>query len=108
MFVITTGKQTTDQGGYPPLDEVSTRIQSKGSAVFVLGIGKDVDPSELNQIASGPNNVFKVDSFEDLEEKADELKKGICVKGISLLCLCLRSLDFRKLQQNDTFRAYFG
>ena len=50
--------------------------------MFVLGIGNDVDPSELNQIAAGPKNVFTVDSFEDLEEKANEIKKGICVLGM--------------------------
>ena len=50
--------------------------------MFVLGIGKDIDTSELNQIASGPNNVFKVDSFKDLYDKANEAKKGICVPGI--------------------------
>ena len=50
--------------------------------MFVLGIGKDVDPSELDKIASGPDNVFKVDSFEDLDDKADELKRGICILGI--------------------------
>lgn len=49
--------------------------------MFVLGIGKEVDPSELNEIASGPKNVFTVDSFEDLEDKAGEVKRGICVKG---------------------------
>lgn len=50
--------------------------------MFVLGIGKDVDTSELNQIASGPNNVFTVDSFKDLYDKANGAKKGICVLGI--------------------------
>ena len=50
--------------------------------MFILGIGKDVDPSELDKIASGPDNVFKVDSFEDLDDKADELKRGICILGI--------------------------
>ena len=50
--------------------------------MFVLGIGKDVDASELKQIASGPNNVFTVDSFEDLDNKANEAKKGICILGI--------------------------
>jgi len=82
--VITTGKQTTDEGPYTPLDEVSSRLQSKGAAVFVLGIGKDVEPLELNQIASGSKNVFTVDSFEDLDDKADELKRGICILGIVL------------------------
>lgn len=50
--------------------------------MFVLGIGKGVDPAELNQIASGPENVFTVDSFEDLDEKANEIKRGICVLRI--------------------------
>ena len=82
MFVITSGKQTTDEGPYTPLDEASTRLQSKGSAVFVLGIGNDVDPSELSKIASGPKNVFTVDSFEDLVDKSNELKRGICILGM--------------------------
>ena len=81
-MVITAGKQTTDEGPYTPVDEASSRLQNKGSAVFVLGIGNDVDPSELNQIAAGPKNVFTVDSFEDLDEKANEIKKGICVLGM--------------------------
>ena len=81
-MVITAGKQTKDEGAYTPVDEVSRRLQGNGSAVFVLGIGEEVDPSELNEIASGPKNVFTVDSFEDLEDKVDEIKRGICVKGI--------------------------
>lgn len=73
---------------YTPLDIASSRLQSKGAAVFVLGIGKDVDASELKQIASGPNNVFTVDSFEDLDNEANEAKKGICILGIVYLLLC--------------------
>ena len=49
--------------------------------MFVVGIGKDVDNSELSQIASGPNNVFTVDSFEALDNKANEAKRGICILG---------------------------
>ena len=82
VLVITTGKQTTDQGVYTPLDIASSRLQSKGAAVFVLGIGKDVDSLELSQIASEPNNVFTVDSFRDLYNKADKAKQGICVLGM--------------------------
>ena len=55
--------------------------------MFVLGIGKEVDPSELGQIASGPQNVFTVDSFEDLDDKANSIKRGICKLGI--VCICL-------------------
>ena len=49
--------------------------------MFVLGIGNDVDPSELNQIASGPRNVFTVDSFGDLSNRANSIKRGICKLG---------------------------
>ena len=83
VFVITSGKQTTDEGPYTRLDEASAGLQNKGAAVFVLGIGEDVDPSELNQIASSPENVFTVDSFENLEDKADSIKRGICKLGIA-------------------------
>lgn len=62
--------------------------------MFVLGIGNDVDPSELNQIASGPKNVFRVDSFEDLDDKAREIKKGICVLGIFPPCIDLLKKPF--------------
>ena len=81
VLVITTGKQTTNQGVYMPLDLASFLLQSKGAAVFVLGIGKDVDNSELNDIASSPGNVFTVDSFQDLDKKANEIKRGICILG---------------------------
>ena len=87
--MITTGKQTTAQGVYTPLDIASSRLQRKGAAVFVLGIGKNVDSSELNQIASGPNNVFRVDSFKDLYNKANEAKRGICILGKSIKCMLL-------------------
>ena len=83
--MITTGEQTKDQGVYTPLDEASSCLQDKGAAVFVLGIGKDVDPSELNQIASGPKNVFTVDSIKELDEGSNELKRGICVLGMDVL-----------------------
>ena len=84
--MITTGKQSKDQGTPTPLDVASSRLQSKGAAVFVLGIGEDVDPSELNQIASAPMNVFRVDSFADLDEKSNEYKRGICILGIVWEC----------------------
>ena len=51
--------------------------------MFVLSIGKDVDSSELNQIASAPGNIFKVDTFRDLYGKANEAKRGICILGMA-------------------------
>ena len=79
---------------YTPLDIASSRLQSKGAAVFVLGIGNDVDSSELNQIASGPNNVFTVDSFGELYNKANEAKRGICILGIVCVGILVCIGDF--------------
>ena len=47
--------------------------------MFSLGIGKYVDSSELDKIASGPDNVFTVDSYEELENKVKEIKRGLCI-----------------------------
>ena len=49
--------------------------------MFVLGIGDDVDRTELEEIASEPKNVFTVESFLDLDDKVNEIKRGICILG---------------------------
>lgn len=100
VLVILAGKQTTDKGAYTPLDEASYRLKSKGAPVFVLGIGKDVDTTELNQIASGPDNVFRVDSFKDLYDKAPQAKTGICVLGI----VFFRFFKFYLLHDNRNYK----
>lgn len=77
--MITTGNQTTDQGVLIDLGVASSRLQSKGVPVFSLGIGEGLDTSELGKIASGPDKVFSVDSFEDLDDKVKEIKRGLCL-----------------------------
>ena len=64
--------------------------------MFVLGIGKDVDTSELTEIASSPGNVFTVDSFRDLYRKTDEAKRGICILGIFIIPLSILVLSVEK------------
>lgn len=83
VFVVATGKQTA-KDDYTPLDVTSSRLKRKGAEVFVLGIGKDVDSSELTQIATGPGNIFMVDNFGELNDKANELKRRICISGSDL------------------------
>ena len=77
-MVITDGKQTTDRGPYTPLQLVSSRLRNKGAAVFALGIGLSVDSSELEQIASSPENVITIDSFEELTDKIKDFRDGFC------------------------------
>ena len=47
--------------------------------MFALGIGDDTDKSELEKIASSPDNVFTVKSFAELDDKVHQIKKGFCI-----------------------------
>ena len=47
--------------------------------MFALGIGDNIDKSELQKIATSPDNVFTIKSFEDLEDKVHRIKTGFCI-----------------------------
>lgn len=47
--------------------------------MFALGIGDNIDKSELEKIASSPDNVFTVKSFDELEDKVHRIKSGFCI-----------------------------
>ena len=44
---------------------------------MAIGIGLS-NAAEINAIASSPNDVFQVNSFENLEEIEEDLVKGSC------------------------------
>ena len=44
-----------------------------------MGIGDDIDKSELEKIASSPDNVFTVKTFDELEDKVHQIKRGFCI-----------------------------
>ena len=52
--------------------------------MFSLGI-EDVDTSELDRVASSPDNVFTVDSYEDLDSKVKDIKRGLCIGIVDFL-----------------------
>ena len=53
--------------------------------MFVVGIGDNIDKTELQQIASSPANVFTVKSYDELPDKPRQIRTGICI-GIAKLC----------------------
>ena len=53
--------------------------------MFALGIGDDIDNSELEKIATSPDNVFTVKSFDELEEKVHRIKRGFCIGIVQAL-----------------------
>ena len=77
-MVITDGKQTKDKGSFEELAVASSGLKSAGVQISGMGIGKDVDTIELAAVASDPEHVFQVDSFEDLEGIVKDIKKEVC------------------------------
>ena len=47
--------------------------------MFALGIGDNIDTSELEKIASSPDNVITVKSFDELKNKVQQIKRGFCI-----------------------------
>ena len=47
--------------------------------MFALGIGDDIDKSELEIIAGSPDNAFTIESFDDLKDKVHQIKTGFCI-----------------------------
>ena len=52
--------------------------------MFSLGIGRNVDRTQLNDIASSNNNVFTAASFAELEPVAKTIVQSSCPGGFSL------------------------
>ena len=57
--------------------------------MFVVGIGDNVDRSELEKIASSPGNVFIVESYDELQDKPRQIRTGICIGIVQVLFLLL-------------------
>ena len=80
--MITDGKQTTDKGPHEDLAIASEKLKEMGVKIFALGIGKDVEISELALVASRLENVFESESFDILLNDVAGIRKNICGKYI--------------------------
>ena len=63
--ILTDGKQTPDFDAVP-LEVAAQPLHDLGVKVYVIGIGGHVDINELNLIAKKPQDVFTVESFDQL------------------------------------------
>lgn len=64
MLVVTDGRQTTDAGPYTPLRTASQPLKDKNVAIYALGVGFQVEISELLAVASSEDFVYQV-GFSD-------------------------------------------
>jgi len=77
MIVLTDGKQT-QRGDVTPLDVAAAPFKSMNVKVYTVGVGKNVDRKELEDIASAPENVIVSSSFKTLNEKIIDLRAAGC------------------------------
>lgn len=89
--MITDGKQTVDKGPYTPLDKASQPLKDKGVFVYALGIGKGVEPEQLQQIATNRQGVFVAPSFDGLKPMIRTILNSVCGEGKTdlLTSICL-------------------
>ena len=78
--MITDGAQTRSgkKGPYTPLAQASQPLKDKGVDVWTIGIGKRVNITELQIIASDPKKVIVVSSFKELKPIIEELQRKAC------------------------------
>lgn len=93
--MLTTGKQTTENGSFIPLNQALELLRGKRVEIFVVGVGskENIDISELIQISRKQENVLTSQKFENLVILAEDLAKVVCGKR----------LYRRKLNKRDFF-----
>ena len=77
LILITDGKQTTSMP-YTELTVASQGIKDKGVSVYAVGVGRGPVLSELQQVASSPENVFSSDSFKEVITLARPIRGKLC------------------------------
>ena len=77
LILVTDGKQTTSMP-YTELTVASQGIKDKGVSVYAVGVGKEPDLSELQQIASTRENVFLSESFKRVIALAPQIRGRLC------------------------------
>jgi hypothetical protein len=77
-LVLTDGIQTKDKGPFTSLHIASSRLQNKDVNVYSLGVGSDIDVTELLDMASGKDFVFSARNFDDLSTRVKEITEAQC------------------------------
>lgn len=76
-FVLTDGRQTPDPDAVP-LDLASEKLRRAGVHVIAVGIGRNVDKTELQLLTEKDKDVYITASFEELLSKVGRFTKSTC------------------------------
>lgn len=75
--VMTDGLQTPEPN-VEPLGKAVVPLRSKGVRVLAVGVGPRVIGSELEDLVTSKEDVFKMSSFQELLDKSDKLLEAVC------------------------------
>ena len=98
LFILTDGSQTKDKDAVNPAGIAAEMREKLGVVIFVIGIGRNVVPLELNEIAGGiPSRMFLAKDFNELLSSVfvAGISKAYCQKGsysVIFLCTCINAM----------------
>ena len=83
LVLMTDGSQTAADDAVDPLS-IAQDLRDLGIHLIAVGIGDEINETELTNIAGGSGNVFTADSFDDLtgSKVAEHLVNVACSKDI--------------------------
>lgn len=84
-LVLTDGTQTPEPSpgeSEENLISAAQLLHDKGIDVLALGIGKDVNPFQLLNIASDENNLYVAKVFDEILDVVEELTKRECLGAL--------------------------
>ena len=83
LFVLTDGTQTKDRDAVDPASIASELREKLGVHVFVIGIGRKVDPGELSRIAGERSRLFLAKDINQLKstDLIGDISSSSCRQG---------------------------
>ena len=82
LILLTDGVQTKDQDAIDP-STIAQKLREMNIKLIVIGIGRNVDRSELTRIAGDSSNVFLAENFDVLKSDSfiSKISQLTCKKG---------------------------
>ena len=82
LILLTDGSQTQDAGAEDPKD-IADELRADGINILVVGIGHEINQTELTQIAGYPQNMYSASRFDEAirNDFTSSFKKIACGKG---------------------------
>ena len=77
LIVLTDGRQTPDPNAVG-LKKASVPLRERGVRTYAIGVGHDINSEELESMAGSKENVFTVDSFQDLVRQSQSIAERAC------------------------------